>query len=768
MDEKVIEALEKEPSVGRAVLSGSLHNFIKVMFWYINRREFQFEWFHDKIIKALEDRVFGRAEKKNLVINIAPRFGKSEICKMFCAWSYMVNPSGNCIYTSYSDDLATGFSKDIKDIVTSPLFKKLTGISIKKDKSGADYWALANGGGFRAASMGGSLTGYGAGWSEHGYGGVLLIDDPVKASSVTSQAELQRYIDYYNNTLRSRLNNPKETPIVMIMQRLSIDDLTGYVMEVEKDDWEQIKLPALNEETGVALWESKFPKEDLLKIKKYNKFVYYGQYEQEPIVLGGSVIKSEWFRFYDKLPEFQFMFVTSDTAQKKGEANDFTVICLWGVSWDSKLYLVDMVRGKFDADELREQVKICWNKWLKMRPMPYGFYMEDKASGIGVIQEMSKEGAIPIIPVTRNRYKKDDGTWASMDKFSRVMQAVPYIMNGWVYLPNNENDVISEQVLSECVAFKADLSHKHDDICLAGDTKIATLFGDKKIKDVKTGDRVITPDGLGKVIKSEQTGIKKTIKKFGLEATPNHKIFATDKYERIDRVNDISKTDKLSLKGLIKWRYKRLLYSMESPTGLWGREGTIYLSRHITLDGGVLKDCMLRCGGFIRGKAFRKGMLFITKTTILSIMTFLIWSVYRGSNTLKSIRQTVISGLRVMPAKSTLMKSEGLQKNGTIAQKADNGIVKTHEDTLTALERQKCVRYVEENIRHAGKQKSVLNTETQNTTEKSGQNVKPVYNLTIERDGVYYANGILVSNCDNICDAVSIAFGADGVGSIYI
>lgn len=464
MDEKIIDALEKEPSVGRAVLSGSLHNFIKVMFWYINRREFQFEWFHDKVIKALEDRVFGRAEKKNLVINVPPRFGKSEICKMFCAWSYMVNPSGNCIYTSYSDDLATSFSKDIKDIITSPLFKKLTGISIKKDKSGADYWALANGGGFRAASMGGSLTGYGAGWSGEGYGGVLLIDDPVKASSVTSQAELQRYIDYYNNTLRSRLNNPKETPIIMIMQRLSIDDLTGYVMDVEKDDWEQIKLPALNEETGEALWESKFSKEELLKIKKYNKFVYYGQYEQEPIVLGGSVIKSEWFRFYDKLPEFQFMFVTSDTAQKKGEANDFTVICLWGVTFESKLYLVDMVRGKYDADELREQVKVCWNKWLKMRPIPYGFYMEDKASGIGVIQEMSKEGAIPIIPVTRNRYKKDDGTWASMDKFSRVMQAVPYIMNGWVYLPNNENDVISEQVLSECVAFKADLSHKHDDI----------------------------------------------------------------------------------------------------------------------------------------------------------------------------------------------------------------------------------------------------------------------------------------------------------------
>lgn len=464
MNEEIIKALESDRQTGRAVLSGSLRNFIKVMYWYMNHREFNFQWFHDLIIKSLEDRVFGRAKKRNLIINMPPRMGKSTICQMFCAWSYMLNPQSNCIYTSYSDDLANSFSKDIKEMVTSPLFKRLTGVMLRKDKSGADYWALTCGGGFRAASMGGSLTGYGAGTSEDTYGGALIIDDANKASSVTSQAELQRVVDYYNNTLKSRLNNPTKTPIILIMQRLSIDDLTGYVLETEKEDWEQIKLPALDEETGKALWEEKYPASELLKLKTYNKFVYYGQYEQEPIVVGGSVIKSEWFRFYKELPEIQYAYVTSDTAQKKGEANDFTVICLWGVSWENKLYLIDMVRGKFDSDELREQVKICWRKWIKMRPVPYGFYMEDKASGIGIIQEMSKSEEIPIIPVSRNRYKRDDGTWASMDKFSRVLSAVPYLMNGWVYLPNDENDVISEQVLSECVAFKADLSAKHDDI----------------------------------------------------------------------------------------------------------------------------------------------------------------------------------------------------------------------------------------------------------------------------------------------------------------
>ncbi len=464
MNDKIIEAFLADPLNGRMALSASLGNFIKFFHWYIYHQEFIFKDFHKMIVRKLEDIAFDRAEKKNLVINIAPRFGKSSIMKYFCAWSYLLNPASNCIYTSYSDDLVNNFSKDIRDIIESDAFKTLSGVALNKTRTSSDYWATTSGGGFRAAPLGGSLTGFGSGCSGDEFGGCTLIDDPLKASNIKSQTEIQNSIDYYLNTLKSRCNNQAKTPIILIMQRLDLNDLTGYVLENEKEDWDLVKIPALDEETGVALWEEKFPAKELLKLKEQAPHVYWGQYQQEPIVIGGSVIKTEWFRFYSKTEPYQYQlsYFTADTAQKKGEANDFTVLQFWAKTFDNRLHLIDQVRGKFDAPELREQILLFWNKWRGFSCPPYGFYIEDKSSGIGAIQELKKSHPIPIIPISRNRYK-DDGLWKSQDKFSRVMTAVPYLANGWVYLPNSEKDDISSSILAECAAFKADLTAKHDD-----------------------------------------------------------------------------------------------------------------------------------------------------------------------------------------------------------------------------------------------------------------------------------------------------------------
>ena len=486
MRDDIIQKFLDNPVEGRLALSASLRNFIAFFHWYMYHQEFKFLYFHNLIIKKLEDIVFDRAKKKNLVINISPRFGKSTIMKYFCAWSYMLNPQSNCIYTSYSDDLVNSFSKDIRDVVTSKAFVELTGVQINKSKSGADYWATTKGGGFRAAPLGGSIIGFGFGWSGEGYGGCCLVDDPNRSTSAKSQAELQNTIDYYLNSIKTRANNQSKSPIILIMQRLAIEDLTGYVLENEAQDWDLIKIPALDEDTGKALWEDRISAEELLKIKKSTPFVYYGMYQQEPIVIGGSVIKTEWFRFYNPKDtfEYQYTFVTSDTAQKKGEANDFSVFSFWGKTFDNRLHLLDMVRGKWEADELRQQVKLCWEKWRTFKVPPYGFYVEDKSSGIGIIQEIKKTEPIPIIPVTRARYKNDQGQWVAADKFSRCMTTAPYLANGWVYLPNSEKDDISSQLLAECAAFKADLSHKHDDICDCIFDAVDVAFGSTGISSI--------------------------------------------------------------------------------------------------------------------------------------------------------------------------------------------------------------------------------------------------------------------------------------------
>lgn len=772
MDNKTIEAVLADPVNGRLALSASLGNFIKFFHWYLYHQEFVMKDFHLLVIRKIEDIAFGRASKRNLAITIAPRLGKSSICKYACAWSYMLNPASNCIYTSYSDDLASDFSKEIREIVESEAFRRLTGLGFKKGKTGADYWVTTGGGGFRAAPLAGGLTGYGFGVSGDEFGGFGIIDDPQKPSLVKSQTELQNTIDLYENAFKSRANNRAKSPILMIMQRVAVDDLVGHVLESEEEDWDLVKVPALDEDTGKSIWEEKLPAAELLKLKKQNPFVYYSQYQQEPIVIGGSVIKTEWFRYYNTADNFTYQcsWFTADTAQKKGEANDFTVFQYWAKTYDNRLHLIDMVRGKFDAPELREQIIMFWEKWKQgiNGCVPYGFYIEDKSSGIGAIQEIRKTYPLPIIPITRARYK-DGNMIVKQDKFSRVMTIVPYIANGWVYLPNSEKDDISSLLLSECAAFRADLGHKHDDMCFAAGTPIATIFGNKPIEKIKEGDYVITPLGIRKVLNSKCTGYKEVINKFGIKATADHKFFTWKEFKPFENVNDLSECDVFSLKGLITWKYKKLLSLMVLSTVLWeGRKGIISLSQQKIQGESILKDFMLQFGNFIREKKFLKGMLFTTKTIILIIMSFLIWSAYHAGNILRFMKMSALNGAKALRGKSILKKLGNLLKLGIKQKNQKNLNEKTLKLTLIESEKQKSARIVEESFPPAESLRFVKDVEMPIIIEKDGQKKEKVYNLTIDRDNVYYANRVLVSNCDAMADAVDIAFGATGISSIFI
>lgn len=770
MNDDIIKQFLDNPIEGRLALSASLKNFISFFFWYMYRQNFIFRPFHLKIIRKLEDIAFGRASKKNLIINMPPRFGKSAIMQLFCAWSYMLNPHSNCIYTSYSDDLTSSFSKDIRSIIESDAFKQLTGIKLNKAKSGADYWATTIGGGFRAASMGGSITGFGAGISGDEFGGCMIIDDPNKASSVKSQAELQNTIDYYNNTLKSRQNNQSKTPIVLIMQRLSLEDLTGYLLDNEPDDWDIIKLQGLNEETGEALWEEKYPAAELLKLKKVNPFVYYGQYQQEPIVIGGSVIKTEWFRYYPREHyDYQFTYITSDTAQKKGDANDFSVFCFWGKTFDNRLHLLDMVRGKWEADELRQQVKLCWEKWSKFETQPYGFYIEDKSSGIGVIQEIKKTEPIPIIPISRSRYKNDQGQMVSADKFSRCMTAAPYIANGWVYLPNSEKDDISSQVLAECAAFRADLSHKHDDMCFVGMTIIATSKGKKKVSDVCIGDKVLTPFGYSKVLATSKREAE-VITNITLTGTPDHKVF--NKYDyNFDKLKNMtySQVSKLTFKDMFEWK-KQIVFNLMARNIIVANRKDISQLATIIKTRKVEQDFTEMFGSFIRERKYRKAIIFTIKMGIGLITIFQTLSVYHAKSILKDISKRLRIFGKDQKCKQQTQEGERNVKSGTQVKKDTNGTQNIRKNILNRYYKNKyanrVVKYSEHLLTQDIKQ-CATNAEIGSCIGSLDNRKKIVYNIQTEA-GCYYANGILVSNCDCLFDAVDVAFGASSISSLFI
>ena len=409
-----------------------------------------------KFCLLLEKIVFSPdQEKPNLYIGMPPRFGKTQISKYFVAWCFAVNPQSNFILTSYGSDLVLSSSKVIREIIKSELFRLLFSLKVDTSSSGADLWQISGGGSFRAATIEGVVTGFGAGTTSPGFGGALIIDDFLKANESHSQAAKKAVISSYTDALKSRLNKPG-TPIIIIAQRLAVDDLIGYIEENERDKWKFYLIEGLNEETGRAAWEEKMPAATLQEMKIKTPAVFYSQYQQTPIILGGDVFKSEWWQFYDTRQKFNYrrIFIVGDTALKTGQHNDFTCLMVVGAMTNGTIHLLDMVHGKFEAPDLETVFVNLWNKWrLGVNGCrASAVYIEDKASGIGLIQSIKRRG-VPVVAMTPTK-----------DKYSRALEATPTIQAGLFYLPNSATDPISQKVISETESFRADMTHKHDDI----------------------------------------------------------------------------------------------------------------------------------------------------------------------------------------------------------------------------------------------------------------------------------------------------------------
>ena len=455
MNRDVLKIMESDCVNSSILLRTSLKAFIQVFHYYMTREDFIFKPFHLVLINKLEDIVFGKNVKQNLAISISPRTGKSLISKYFISWCFAINRNSNFIYTSYSDKLIQKFSGEIRDLINSELFNKLFGLTLAQDTKAKALWRIIDGGGLMASPLFGSLTGFGGGCVGDSFGGAVIIDDALSATDYKSEVARSNCWDVYTNTLKSRRENLSKTPIIVIMQRLHKEDLIGLLKEKEAEDWDFVSLPALQED-GTSIFPEKLPAEYLEKIKLENPYLFNAQYQQEPITLGGGVIKREWWRYYQSINvSYRKIFITADTAMKTKEWNDYTAIGAWGLTTDNRLYLLDMIHAKLEAPELEQTMLAFWDKWKKgisNRPAT-ALYIEDKASGTGLIQSLRRKGGIPILP-----YMPDK------DKLERVNDIIPWLASGNVYLPFSENDVISKEVLAETDAFSADLSQKHDDI----------------------------------------------------------------------------------------------------------------------------------------------------------------------------------------------------------------------------------------------------------------------------------------------------------------
>lgn len=457
INDEDIQYLLNDPKNARDLLLRRFDLFVKVFHFYMEREQFIIMPFHKKIIDKLISYVKGTNEKQNLYIGISPRSGKSKLCIYFMAWSYAMNPFSNFIYTSYSSDLCIKHSKMVRNIVTSDLFRQLFGVYIDPTSSASDLWRLSGGGEFRAVALGGAITGFGAGTFADEFGGAIIVDDFLKADNYKSKAEKQNVIEVFENTLRSRKNRPAKDPTIIIAQRLAKDDLIDYIKEKYPDEWEFYVIPALDEKTGKSFWEERYPAKMLLEMKEQNPFLYYSQYQQAPIAMGGGVIKHDWWQYYKDIDDTRYkkIFITADTACKTKEWNDYTAIGVFGVTVGNKLRLLDMVHGKFEMPELQSSLLAVWEKWKIGIGMCHctEIIIEDKASGMQLIQHLKRIGGLPIRPFTPEK-----------DKLSRVYDVIPQIAAGNVELPESENNAISREFLAESDSFSADMSAEHDDM----------------------------------------------------------------------------------------------------------------------------------------------------------------------------------------------------------------------------------------------------------------------------------------------------------------
>lgn len=428
-----------------------LLTFTKTMFRARKGQEFVENWHHAAICAALERVVIGQT--KRLIINIPPRYSKTEIAVInFMAWCMGNFTDAEFIHASYSSRLAANNSYQCRAVVQSETYAEIfPSARLMNDSKARDEWRTTDGGCVYATGAEGTITGYGAGKLRDYFGGAIIIDDPHKAGEASSDTMRQNVLDWFQTTIESRCNSP-DTPIIVIMQRLHEEDLTGWLLKGGNGEkWEHLCIPVLDADDN-PLWPFKHDRETLQRMESSNRYVFTGQYMQRPSPLGGGIIKGQWFGRYTIVPKMKYRKIYADTAQKTAERNDYSVFECWGHGEDNRIYLMDMIRGKWEAPELKRRAVEFWNKHAQ--PSQHGalrkMVVEDKASGTGLIQDIRHDAKIPVQAQQRNK-----------DKLTRVMDVTAYIESGYVMIPADAP--FTSDFVSECEGFTADDSHMHDD-----------------------------------------------------------------------------------------------------------------------------------------------------------------------------------------------------------------------------------------------------------------------------------------------------------------
>ncbi len=414
-------------NVINSLLRNDFPSFIKKCFYTVNPGDkYHHNWHIDLIAEYLL--ACEKSEIKRLIINVPPRSLKSLCVSVaWTAWLLGHNPSRRIIASSYAQGLSLKHSLDTRLVMNSHWYKEIfpTARIIAGENEKAKF--VTNERGFRfATSTGGTITGEG--------GNFLIADDPHNPSDIFSDTIRQNTLDWFSQSFASRLNDKKKGRFVIVMQRLHENDLSGFLLE--KGNWEHLSIPATAERKTIYqigdfnivrnigdILHNERENKKLLEMAKHDlgSYAFSAQYMQNPVPVGGGMIKPSWIKRYKTYPANPDNIVQSwDTAIKSGVKNDYSVCTTW-YEYENLYYLVDVFREKVEFPELKRTVINLYDKWS-----PTALLIEDKASGQSLIQDLRRETKLPTIAINPTK-----------DKITRMAAVSPIFESGKIFLPNN-------------------------------------------------------------------------------------------------------------------------------------------------------------------------------------------------------------------------------------------------------------------------------------------------------------------------------------------
>ncbi len=419
----------------------SLKTFMKAVWPIIEPTPFIDGLPIDAMIVHLE--ALTRGDIKRLVINIPPRHTKSTLLVIWRVWVWLQNPYERILSASYSLNLSIRDNLRCRRIIEDPWFQARFGNDFKLtgDQNAKSHFDNDQQGYQMALSVAGGTTGHG--------GSILVIDDLHNADEAHSEKDRETALNWFREVWTNRLNDQLNDRMLLVGQRIHAADVCGYVLS-ERPDWISLILSAFYEsarhcttpiwsdprkEEGELLWPMRFSKETLDGLRRdLGSIGFAAQYQQLPVPAGGSQFKQQWFRYYlDNGDHYELeqtdgvkrvlatqchKVITVDLAISQKQSADYTVICVWAITPDREIALLDCLREHLDNPDQQKQIQLLYHRYH-----PDYILVENVAYQLAIIQQLLRLG----LPAKEYKPVKD--------KVSRSSTAAVLYEAGRMYHP---------------------------------------------------------------------------------------------------------------------------------------------------------------------------------------------------------------------------------------------------------------------------------------------------------------------------------------------